>query len=135
MFDKAKALIPGGVNSPARAFASVGGTPPFIARGKGSSIWDIDSNRYIDYVCSWSPLILARACRLAVEAVAAAAEKGTFFSRSSTGCLRGGHFTPDQFEAAFVGLAHTDEHIAITVEAAAEALSAADIESPQGVGR
>ena len=52
LFERAQLSIPGGVNSPVRAFRSVGGTPPFIARGEGSHIWDADGNRYIDYVCS-----------------------------------------------------------------------------------
>jgi glutamate-1-semialdehyde 2,1-aminomutase len=53
MFARAQKLIPGGVNSPVRAFRSVGGTPPFIARGEGSRIFDLDGNDYIDYVLSW----------------------------------------------------------------------------------
>ena len=56
-FKNAKTLIPGGVNSPVRAFKSVGGSPLFIARGKGSRIYDVDGNAYIDYVLSWGPLI------------------------------------------------------------------------------
>src|SRR5947209_10878222 len=54
-------MIPGGVNSPVRAFRSVGGDPPFIVRGKGSHIWDADGNEYIDYIGSWGPLILGHA--------------------------------------------------------------------------
>ena len=57
-FDEAKKYIPGGVNSPVRAFGSVGGEPYFVAKGKGSHIWDTDNNEYIDYVCSWGPMIL-----------------------------------------------------------------------------
>ena len=56
LFAKAQKLIPGGVNSPVRAYRSVGGTPPFIARGNGSRIFDVDGNEYIDYVLSWGPL-------------------------------------------------------------------------------
>ncbi len=56
-FNEAFEVIPGGVNSPVRAFGSVGGTPPFIDRGDGGYIFDIDGNRYIDYVQSWGPLI------------------------------------------------------------------------------
>jgi glutamate-1-semialdehyde 2,1-aminomutase len=55
---RAESMIPGGVNSPVRAFRSVGGDPPFIVRGKGSHIWDADENEYIDYIGSWGPLIL-----------------------------------------------------------------------------
>ncbi len=58
LFDAAFKHIPGGVNSPVRAFGSVGGTPPFIQRGHGAYIWDADDKRYIDYVGSWGPLIL-----------------------------------------------------------------------------
>src|SRR5712691_7451759 len=57
-FDRACRVIPGGVNSPARAFGGVGGQPPFIARGDGPFIYDIDGNQYLDYVGSWGPLIL-----------------------------------------------------------------------------
>ncbi len=56
LFARAQQSIPGGVNSPVRAFRGVGGTPPFIARGQGSRIFDVDGNEYIDYVCSWGPL-------------------------------------------------------------------------------
>src|SRR5437016_1160348 len=57
----AERIIPGGVNSPVRAFGSVGGEPPFIVRGQGSHMWDADENEYIDYVGSWGPLILGHA--------------------------------------------------------------------------
>jgi len=58
LFDKAKTLFPGGVNSPVRAFKSVGGTPLFIKKGDGHKIWDEDNNEFIDFCCSWGPLIL-----------------------------------------------------------------------------
>ena len=58
LFRRAQAAIPGGVNSPVRAFRSVGGNPVFIARGEGSHIFDVDGNEYIDYVGSWGPLLL-----------------------------------------------------------------------------
>jgi glutamate-1-semialdehyde 2,1-aminomutase len=58
LFERAQKSIPGGVNSPVRAFRGVGGTPPFITRGQGSRIWDVDGNEYVDYVCSWGPLLL-----------------------------------------------------------------------------
>jgi glutamate-1-semialdehyde 2,1-aminomutase len=66
-FARAKRLIPGGVNSPARAFGAVGGEPIFIARGAGAYLWDLDGNRYIDYVGSWGPMILGH-CHPAVTA-------------------------------------------------------------------
>ncbi|MBP1688597.1 MAG: glutamate-1-semialdehyde aminotransferase, partial [Deltaproteobacteria bacterium] len=58
LFEKANRFIPGGVNSPVRAFRGVGGTPVFFARGEGPYLVDADGKRYIDYVCSWGPLIL-----------------------------------------------------------------------------
>ena len=57
LFERAKAVIPGGVNSPVRAYRAVGGTPPFIARGEGDTIYDADGNAYTDYVMSWGPLV------------------------------------------------------------------------------
>ena len=61
LFEKAKTLMPGGVNSPVRAFKSVGGTPVFMKKGKGAHIWDEDGNEYVDHCCSWGPLILGHA--------------------------------------------------------------------------
>ena len=58
LFEKANRFIPGGVNSPVRAFRGVGGTPVFFARGEGPYLFDVDGKRYVDYVCSWGPLIL-----------------------------------------------------------------------------
>lgn len=71
--------IPGGVNSPVRAFRAVGGSPPFIARGQGPHIWDADGNEYIDYVCSWGPLLLGHCHPEVVEAVRKALESGASF--------------------------------------------------------
>lgn len=76
LFEKAKKYIPGGVNSPVRAFGAVGRTPRFIDRGLGSHIWDVDGNAYIDYVCSWGPGILGHAHPRVIEAVKRASEKG-----------------------------------------------------------
>jgi len=78
-FARASQFIPGGVNSPVRAFRSVGGTPVFIAKGTGSKIFDIDGNEYIDYVCSWGALILGHSHPSVVRAVNAAAHRGTSF--------------------------------------------------------
>ncbi|MHC4531901.1 MAG: aminotransferase class III-fold pyridoxal phosphate-dependent enzyme, partial [Planctomycetota bacterium] len=78
-FAKACAYMPGGVNSPVRAFGGVTNGPIFIASAKGSKIYDIDGNEYIDYVCSWGPMILGHAHPAVVEAVLAAAKKGTSF--------------------------------------------------------
>jgi glutamate-1-semialdehyde 2,1-aminomutase len=78
-FQRAQKVIPGGVNSPVRAFRAVGGTPPFIARGEGSHIFDIDGHEYIDYVGSWGPLLLGHRHPAIVEAVREALETGTSF--------------------------------------------------------
>jgi glutamate-1-semialdehyde 2,1-aminomutase len=79
LFACAQKLIPGGVNSPVRAFRGVGGTPPFIARGQGSRIWDVDGNEYIDYVLSWGPLILGHAFPPVMEALREVLAIGTSF--------------------------------------------------------
>ncbi len=79
LFEKAKSYFPGGVNSPVRAFRSVGGTPRFIAKGKGSRIWDADGNEFIDYCCSWGPLILGHAPNAVVDAVCTAVAEGSSF--------------------------------------------------------
>src|SRR5579862_7198099 len=78
-FDRAKRLMPGGVNSPARAFGGVGGEPIFFERGEGAYLYDIDGNRYIDYVGSWGPLIFGHTHPAVTKAVCAAAERGTSF--------------------------------------------------------
>ena len=79
LFDAAKLLIPGGVNSPARAWTPVGGQPLFIARGGGSHLWDADGNQYIDYVGSWGPMVLGHAHPDVVAAVKDAVDHGTSF--------------------------------------------------------
>ncbi|MFH1702141.1 MAG: glutamate-1-semialdehyde 2,1-aminomutase [Nitrospirota bacterium] len=79
LFKKAQELIPGGVNSPVRAFKAVGGNPLFIQRAKGSKIYDVDGNEYIDYVLSWGPLILGHAHPDIVKALKKAAERGTSY--------------------------------------------------------
>ena len=76
---RARQLIPGGVNSPVRAFRGVGGTPRFIERGAGACVWDADGNRYIDYVLSWGPLTLGHAHPQVVEALQEAATRGTSY--------------------------------------------------------
>jgi len=80
---RAEQVIPGGVSSPVRAFRAVGGSPPFIVRGEGSRMWDADSNEYIEYLGSWGPLILGHAAPEVVEAIIAAARKGTSFGAST----------------------------------------------------
>jgi glutamate-1-semialdehyde 2,1-aminomutase len=78
-FARAQKVIPGGVNSPVRAFRGVGGAPRFIARGEGSRVYDVDGNAYIDYVCSWGPLILGHRPPCVIEALREALEGGTSF--------------------------------------------------------
>lgn len=79
LFEKSQSSIPGGVNSPVRAFRSVGGTPLFMARGEGAHVWDMDGRRYVDYVGSWGPLILGHAHEEVVRAVQRAASRGLSF--------------------------------------------------------
>ena len=81
--ERAAQLIPGGVNSPVRAFRSVGSEPPFLVRGEGAHVWDADGNRYIDYVGSWGPLILGHADPEVIEAIIQAARNGTSFGAST----------------------------------------------------
>lgn len=78
-FQRASALMPGGVNSPARAFGAVGGTPLFIERAEGPYLYDIDGNRYIDYIGSWGPMILGHAHPEVINAITQAAAKGTSY--------------------------------------------------------
>jgi glutamate-1-semialdehyde 2,1-aminomutase len=79
LFSLASAVLPGGVNSPVRAFGAVGGTPVFMASGEGPYLTDVDGNRYVDLVCSWGPMVLGHAHPAVVEAVQTAASFGTSF--------------------------------------------------------
>lgn len=79
LLERARKVIPGGVSSPVRAFAAVGGSPAVLARGAGSRTYDVDGNEYLDFVQSWGPLILGHAHPAVVDAVAAAAMRGTTF--------------------------------------------------------
>src|ERR671931_1094213 len=79
LYERALSLIPGGVSSPVRAMRAVGRDPLFIASAKGAELVDVDGNRYVDYVCSWGPLILGHGHPEVVAAVVAAAERGTSF--------------------------------------------------------
>lgn len=83
LFQKAQKIIPGGVNSPVRAFGAVGGTPVFIKRGKGSHVWDEDDREYIDYIESWGALIVGHAHPDVVEAVEKAAKNGLTFGAAT----------------------------------------------------
>src|SRR5215471_9319237 len=83
LFARAQSVLPGGVDSPVRAFKAVGSTPLFIARASGARILDIDGNTYIDYVMSWGPLIHGHAPKPLVRALATAARRGTSFGAPS----------------------------------------------------
>ncbi|WP_439662005.1 glutamate-1-semialdehyde 2,1-aminomutase [Lentzea sp. HUAS TT2] len=85
LFERASTLTPGGVNSPVRAFHSVGGTPRFMVRGEGPHLWDADGNRYVDLVASWGPMILGHAHPSVVEAVQKAASFGLSFGTPTEG--------------------------------------------------
>ncbi|WP_109629002.1 glutamate-1-semialdehyde 2,1-aminomutase [Lentzea atacamensis] len=85
LFERASTLTPGGVNSPVRAFHSVGGTPRFMVRGEGPHLWDADGNRYVDLVASWGPMILGHAHPSVVEAVQKAAASGLSFGTPTEG--------------------------------------------------
>jgi glutamate-1-semialdehyde 2,1-aminomutase len=80
---RAEKLVPGGVNSPVRAFRSVGGDPLYIVCGEGAHIWDADGNEYVDFIGSWGPLILGHAAPIVVEAIVEATRKGTSFGAST----------------------------------------------------
>ncbi len=78
-YEKAQKIMPGGVNSPVRAFRSVNLNPVYISRGSGSKMYDLEGKEYIDYVCSWGPLILGHCYPQVVEALHSALDKGTSF--------------------------------------------------------
>src|SRR5262249_43078396 len=88
LFAQALRVIPGGVNSPVRAFRAVGGQPLFIERGEGAYLYDADGNRYIDYVGSWGPLILGHAHPHVLEAIGRAAAHGTSFGAPTAAEVR-----------------------------------------------
>jgi len=83
LFEQAKKIIPGGVNSPVRAFGGVGGVPVFMERGQGAYLWDVEGERYIDYVGSWGPCILGHRPVKVIDAIKAAADKGTSFGTAT----------------------------------------------------
>ena len=79
LFQEAQQYLPGGVDSPVRAYKAVGGTPPFVVRGQGPKIYDADGNEFIDYGCCWGALILGHSHPQVVHAIKRAAEQGTSF--------------------------------------------------------
>ena len=85
LFDQARALIPGGVNSPVRAFASVGTTPIFVERAHGSRVTDVDGNTYLDYIGSWGPMLFGHSPDFLLEDLAQAAARGTSYGLPAPG--------------------------------------------------
>src|SRR4051812_33117017 len=85
LFDRAQSIVPGGVNSPVRAFRAVGGTPRFMAEGRGAWLTDVDGRRYVDLVASWGPMILGHAHPEVVAAVTEAARRGFTFGTPTAG--------------------------------------------------
>ncbi|HUG35881.1 MAG TPA: aminotransferase class III-fold pyridoxal phosphate-dependent enzyme, partial [Candidatus Limnocylindrales bacterium] len=85
LFERAQRVIPGGVNSPVRAFRGVGGTPFFVARAEGARITDVDGRSYVDFLGSWGPLILGHAAPAVVEAVTEAMGRGTSYGAPTGG--------------------------------------------------
>ncbi|MEI6127895.1 MAG: aminotransferase class III-fold pyridoxal phosphate-dependent enzyme, partial [Pseudomonadota bacterium] len=83
LFLKAQSCMPGGVNSPVRAFTSVGFQPVIIREGRGSKLYDVDGNEYIDYMCSWGPLILGHAHPEVIAAIIQAAKRGTSYGATA----------------------------------------------------
>lgn len=100
LFDSACTIFPGGVNSPVRAFHSVGGTPPFIQQGSGAYLTDVDGNRYVDYVLSYGPLVLGHAHPVVLDTIAQAAASGTSFGMPTERSLR----LAEQIQEAMPGL-------------------------------
>ncbi len=99
LFRRAEARLPGGVNSPVRAMRAIGREPLFIDRGEGAELIDVDGNRFVDYVCSWGPLIHGHAKPEVVEAVRAAAERGTSFGAPTAGEVELAEEVCDRFES------------------------------------
>ena len=97
LYERARQVLPGGVNSPVRAMRSIGRDPVFVERGEGPYIWDADGNRYVDWVCSWGPLILGHAYPTVVTAVAEAAARGTSFGAATEGEVRLAAEVADRF--------------------------------------
>jgi glutamate-1-semialdehyde 2,1-aminomutase len=115
LFDRASRVVPGGVNSPVRAFRAVGGTPPFMTGGHGPYLTDADGNEYVDLICSWGPLILGHAHPAVVAAVQDAAARGTSY----------GAPTPGEVELAEEIVARTPVEMARLVNSGTEATMSA----------
>ena len=99
LFEKAKKVIPGGVNSPVRAFNAVGGTPRFLNRAEGAYLYDVDGNRYVDTICSWGPAIVGHANKKIINAVKEAASKGLTFGTPTPGEIELAELIINQFQS------------------------------------
>ena len=110
LFEQSQRLIPGGVNSPVRAFKAVGGHPLFIAKAKGAKIWDADGNAYIDYVLSWGPMILGHAHPQVIRAIKTAASKGTSYGAPTELEVRLAGMTQKAFPLPSKYKFHTQSH-------------------------
>jgi len=127
-FKAASKVIPGGVNSPVRAFRAVGGVPRFFTHGEGAKIYDADGNSYIDYMMSWGPLILGHAHPKVVEAVHAAASRGTSFGAPTEDEITLAEMVKDRFPAAeMVRLVNSGTEAAMTAVRLARAAAGRDI--------
>ena len=127
LFERAQALIPGGVNSPVRSFRAVGGGPLFIRRGQGSRVWDVDGNEFIDYVGSWGPLVLGHAHPEVVDALTAALSKGLSFGAPTEGELELAQIITDALPSVeMVRLVSSGTEAAMSAVRAARAFTGRD---------
>ncbi len=127
LFERAQALIPGGVNSPVRSFRAVGGGPLFIRRGQGSRVWDVDGNEFIDYVGSWGPLVLGHAHPEVVDALSAALSKGLSFGAPTEGELELAEIITDALPSVeMVRLVSSGTEAAMSAVRAARAFTGRD---------
>ena len=127
LFERAQALIPGGVNSPVRSFRAVGGGPLFIRRGQGSRVWDVDGNEFIDYVGSWGPLVLGHAHPEVVDALSAALSRGLSFGAPTEGELELAEIITDALPSVeMVRLVSSGTEAAMSAVRAARAFTGRD---------
>src|SRR3978361_1560432 len=99
VYDRARHVLPGGVNSPVRAMRQIGRDPIFIERGEGAELVDVEGNRYVDWVCSWGPLILGHADPAVVSAVIEAAKRGTSYGAATAIEVQLAEVVVDRFPA------------------------------------
>ena len=127
LFERSQAIIPGGVNSPVRSFRAVGGGPLFIRRGRGSRVWDVDGNEFIDYVGSWGPLVLGHAHPEVVDALSAALSRGLSFGAPTEGELELAEIITDALPSVeMVRLVSSGTEAAMSAVRAARAFTGRD---------